>query len=130
MVNAKNLNKNQKIVYDAIKKANKPIKAYKILSEVNKKGLKAPPQIYRALTKLTELGIIHRIESRNAYVNCHDEKCKTSNQTVFSICENCDEVSEILNTKLKKYLSNFRDNDGNNYSKFRLELFGNCKKCQ
>ena len=53
MKNKKNeLTKNQKIVLDFIQKSNKPVKAYSILSNVSKKGLKAPPQVYRALEKL------------------------------------------------------------------------------
>ena len=44
----KELSKNQKIVLDYIQKCKKPVKAYSILSNVNKKGLKATPQVYRA----------------------------------------------------------------------------------
>ena len=43
----KELSKNQKIVLDYIQKNKKPVKAYSILANVNKKGLKAPPQVYR-----------------------------------------------------------------------------------
>ena len=55
----KELSKNQKIVLDYIQKCKKPVKAYSILSNVNKKGLKAPPQVYRALDKLIEIGEVH-----------------------------------------------------------------------
>ena len=48
------LSKNQKIVLDYIEKANQPLKAYSILFNVQKKGHKAPPQVYRALDKLIE----------------------------------------------------------------------------
>ena len=36
------LSKNQKIVLDHVEKANQPLKAYSILYNVQKKGLKAP----------------------------------------------------------------------------------------
>ena len=62
------LSKNQKIVLDHVEKANQPLKAYSILFNVQKKGLKAAPQVYRALDKLVEIGKIHKIESRNAFV--------------------------------------------------------------
>ena len=52
------LSKNQKIVLELIEKANQPLKAYSILFNVQKKGLKAPPQVYRALDKLIEMGKI------------------------------------------------------------------------
>ena len=61
-----NLSKNQKIIFDLIDKSPEPMKAYSILFNVQKKGIKAPLQVYRALDKLVEIGKIHKIESRNA----------------------------------------------------------------
>ena len=57
------LSKNQQIIFDIIEKAKEPIKAYSILFNVQKKGIKAPLQVYRALDKLVEIGKIHKIES-------------------------------------------------------------------
>ena len=125
-----NLSKNQKIVLDYIEKANQPLKAYSILFNVQKKGLKAPPQVYRALDKLIEMGKIHKIESRNAFIACQNSSCQISKATAFSICESCENVSEISNSKLSKYLSNFSDDSGMKYSKYNLEFFGLCKKCK
>ena len=62
------LTRNQQIVFDIINKSSEPLKAYTILSNVQKKGIKAPPQVYRALDKLIEMGKIHKIESKNAFV--------------------------------------------------------------
>ena len=52
------LTRNQQIVFDIINKSSEPLKAYTILSNVQKKGIKAPPQVYRALDKLIEMGKI------------------------------------------------------------------------
>ena len=123
------LSKNQQIVLDFVEKANQPLKAYSILFNVQKKGLKAPLQVYRALDKLVEIGKIHKIESRNAFVACKNSNCEVSNATAFSICERCEKVTEINNSKLSKYLTNFEDNSGMKYSKYNLEFFGLCKKC-
>ena len=124
------LTKNQQIVLDIIEKSSQPLKAYSILFNVQKKGLKAPLQVYRALDKLVEIGKIHKIESRNAFVACKNSNCVVSNATAFSICESCEKVTEINNSKLSKYLSNFEDNSGMKYSKYNLEFFGLCKKCK
>ena len=43
-----NLSKNQKIIFDLIDKSPEPMKAYSILFNVQKKGIKAPLQVYRA----------------------------------------------------------------------------------
>jgi Fur family transcriptional regulator, zinc uptake regulator len=124
-----NLSKNQQIIFDIIDKSSEPLKAYAILFNVQKKGIKAPLQVYRALDKLVEIGKIHKIESRNAFIACQNSSCQISNATAFSICEVCEKVSEISNSKLSKYLTNFSDNTGMKYSKYNLEFFGLCKKC-
>ena len=123
------LSKNQKIILDYIQKVNEPIKAYSILHNVQKKGIKAPPQVYRALDKLVEIGKIHKIESRNAFVACKNSSCQLSKATAFSICESCEEVSEISDNKLSKYLKSFQDKAGMKFKKYNLEFFGLCKKC-
>ena len=123
------LSKNQKIILDYIEKVNEPIKAYSILHNVQKKGIKAPPQVYRALDKLVEIGKIHKIESRNAFVACKNSSCQLSKATAFSICESCEEVSEISDNKLSKYLKSFQDKAGMKFKKYNLEFFGLCKKC-
>ena len=50
-----NLSKNQQIDIDLIEKAKGPLKAYSILYNVQKRGIKAPLQVYRALEKLIEI---------------------------------------------------------------------------
>ena len=125
-----NLSKNQKIIFDIINNSSEPLKAYSILFNVQKKGIKAPLQVYRALDKLVEIGKIHKIESRNAFIACQNSNCQITNATAFSICENCENVSEIINSKLSKYLANFADKSGMKYSKYNLEFFGLCKKCK
>jgi Fur family zinc uptake transcriptional regulator len=124
------LSKNQQVVLDIIEKAKEPLKAYSILFNVQKKGIKAPQQIYRALDKLIEIGKIHKVESRNAFVACKNSNCEISKATAFSICENCEKVTEINNLNLSRYLTNFEDDTGMKYKKYNLEFFGLCKKCK
>ena len=124
------LSKNQQIVLNIIEKAKEPLKAYSILYNVQKKGIKAPLQVYRVLDKLIEIGKIHKIESRNAFIACHNSSCQVAKATAFSICEMCEKVTEISSAGLSKYLANFKDKDGMKYSKYNLEFFGLCKKCR
>ena len=130
MKKQESLSKNQQIIFDFIEKAKEPLKAYSILFNVQKKGIKAPLQVYRALDKLVEIGKIHKIESRNAFIACKNSNCEVSNATIFSICNKCENVSEINNPKLSKYLTNFEDDTGMQYNKYNLEFFGLCKKCK
>ena len=130
MTQTQTLSKNQQVVLDIIEKAKEPLKAYSILFNVQKKGIKAPQQIYRALDKLIEIGKIHKVESRNAFVACKNSNCEISNATAFSICEKCEKVTEINNSNLSKYLTNFTDDTGMKYKKYNLEFFGICRKCK
>ena len=127
---SKSLSKNQKIILDFIQKNKKPVKAYSILSNVKKKGINAPPQVYSAVDRLVDMGKIHKIESKNAFVACQNSNCKVSKAAAFSICESCEEVTEIDNSKISKYLSSFADKIGMKYKKYNLEFFGLCKKCK
>ena len=130
MAQAQILSRNQQIVLDIIEKAKGPLKAYSILFNVQKKGINAPQQIYRALDKLIEMGKIHKIESKNAFVACRSSDCGISKATAFSICESCEMVDEITDTKLSKYLSGFNHKKGMKFKRFNLEFFGICKKCK
>ena len=129
MVESQLLSKNQQIVLEIIERAKEPLKAYSILFNVQKKGINAPQQIYRALDKLIEIGKIHKIESKNAFVACKNANCEVSKATAFSICESCEKVEELNDLKLSKYLSNYSDKTGMKYKKYNLEFFGLCKNC-
>ena len=130
MLKENNLSKNQQIIFDLIHKSSEPLKAYTILSNVQKKGIKAPPQVYRALDKLVEIGKIHKIESKNAFVACRNSDCEISKATAFSICESCEVVDEISDVKLSRYLSSFNHKKGMKFKRFNLEFFGLCQKCK
>ena len=125
-----NLSKNQQIIFDLIDRSPEPLKAYTILYNVQKKGINAPPQVYRALDKLVEIGKIHKIESKNAFVACKNSDCEISKATAFSICESCEVVDEISDVKLSKYLSSFNHKKGMKFKRFNLEFFGLCNKCK
>ena len=130
MAQSQTFSKNQRIVLDIVEKAKGPLKAYSILFNVQKKGINAPQQIYRALDKLIKAGKIHKIESKNAFVACKNSNCEVSKATAFSICENCEIVDEISDTNLSKYLSKFNNKKGMKFKRFNLEFFGLCKKCK
>ena len=50
-------------MHKLLQASDKPFKAYNILFETQKLGIKSPTQIYRTLDKLIELGKVHKIES-------------------------------------------------------------------
>ncbi|MDX2494940.1 MAG: hypothetical protein QNK27_08275, partial [Desulfuromusa sp.] len=57
-------------VFELIWQQHKPIGAYEVLEGLQQDGRAAPPTVYRALDFLLDLGLVHRINSLNAYVGC------------------------------------------------------------
>ena len=125
-----NLTKNQQTVLDILESASEPLKAYTILFDIQKKGIKSPLQVYRALDKLIEIGKVHKIESRNSYVACKHEGCNAKTSTSFLICENCDSVTELTVNNLISYFSKQAEKNNFNYKKHNLEIFGLCENCK
>ena len=125
-----NLTKNQQTVLDILESASEPLKAYTILFDIQKKGIKSPLQVYRALDKLIEIGKVHKIESRNSYVACKHEGCNAKTSTSFLICENCDSVTELTRNNLISYFSKQAEKNNFNYKKHNLEIFGLCENCK
>jgi Fur family zinc uptake transcriptional regulator len=78
-------------VLETLLASHKPLGAYEIIERMADHP--APITIYRALDFLRENGLVHRIESRNAFVACaHNHG--DDDLVVFLICERCGAVGE------------------------------------
>lgn len=124
---APDLTKNQSAVFDVLARAGKPLGAYDILDEVRTIGLKGPPQVYRALDKLVTLGLVHRIESLNAFLACdhgpHEEP------VAFIICDDCQATVEVPVEHIEELVSADALPAGFVVDKIKLELSGHCRQC-
>ena len=81
--------------------AGRPIKAYDLLQRIRGDGEAKPPTVYRTLDFLIEMGLVHRIESLNAFAACGH--WKHGHSAVFLICNGCGSVAELhTNDGLKK----------------------------
>ena len=125
-----NLTKNQQTVLNILEKSTEPLKAYAILFDIQKEGIKSPLQVYRALDKLIEIGKVHKIESRNSYIACKHEGCSAKTSTSFLICEKCDSVTELKRNNLLSYFSKQAEKDNFQYRKHNLEIYGLCNNCK
>ena len=99
------LTNNQQTVLDLLEGSKEPLKAYAILFDIQKKGIKSPLQVYRALDKLIEIGKVHKIESKNSYIACSNANSTSKTSTSFLICEICDSVTELKKNNLSIYFS-------------------------
>ena len=123
------LSHNQKLVHKLLKSSKKPLKAYSILFEIQKTGIKSPTQVYRALDKLIEIGKVHKIESKNSYVACKNTNCLNNSSTTFLICNSCEKITEIEDETMSEQFSNICKNFNSKYSEHNLEIFGTCFSC-
>ncbi|MEL7543823.1 MAG: Fur family transcriptional regulator [Pseudomonadota bacterium] len=123
------LTKNQSLVYGALDRADGPLTAYTILDQLRDEGLRAPPQVYRSLERLINLGMVHRLETLNAFVACRHPSCEDHAHAVFMICEACDHVAEIGDSPLTKSLNRVARGYDFQLSKAVVELHGTCAAC-
>lgn len=126
---ATDLTKNQSLVMGELSKADGPLSAYAILDQLRDHGLRTPPQVYRALDKLVEFGLVHKLESLNAFVAYRDPGRETHEMT-FMICETCGQVSEIADERLAQHLTRLARAAQFKLTKTTIELRGTCRACQ
>lgn len=123
-----NFTKQRKKVLELVWKNHKPAKAYDILKQIDEKDSLQPPIVYRALDFLLNNGMVHKINSLNAYVGCpHPLK---HSQCYFLICSKCEEVEESCDKSLTAEIAKSTKSRGFNSEKVAVEIVGICKKCQ
>ncbi|MEM9205774.1 MAG: Fur family transcriptional regulator [Pseudomonadota bacterium] len=123
------LTKNQALVMGALSDADGALSAYTILDRLRDDGFRAPLQVYRALEKLVEIGLVHRLESLNAFVACRHDECQDQGQTVFMICEPCGKTIEITDEATAKRLKAITKDAAFSVESTTVELRGSCKEC-
>lgn len=123
------LTRNQTLVLSALEEAESPLSAYAILDLLREEGLRAPLQVYRALEKLIEGGMVHRLESLNAFVACRHPACDAHGMIAFMICNRCGAVQELTDGEIERRLSALALAAGFRASKTAIELRGVCAGC-
>lgn len=123
------LTKNQALVFGSLSDAGGPLTAYAILDLLRENGFRAPLQVYRALDKLVEYGMVHRLESLNAFVACSHKGCADHGTAAFAICEQCGDVIEFAPSEAINLLNAWTQAEGFKLSGATIELRGTCKHC-
>ncbi len=104
--------------------------AYEIIERLGRSGPRpAPISIYRALDFLTALGLVHRIESRNAFVACVSRH-EHGEMIVFLICEHCGAVGEAPSAAVADQLKSAARAAGFAPKAPVIEISGVCAHCQ
>ena len=126
---AADLTRNQALVLGALAHADTPLSAYQLLDQLRAEGLRAPLQVYRALEKLVERGLAHRLESLNAFVACADEHCHRTGLIAFAICSTCGKVDEFADTIIEDRLGAWSEGQGFTVERTTMEIRGTCAGC-
>ncbi|MGB1025540.1 MAG: Fur family transcriptional regulator [Rhodospirillaceae bacterium] len=121
--------KNQADVLAVLRQGDGPLTAYEVMAVLSKTHPKiAPPTVYRALAALIEQGVVHKVESLNAFMAC---KCDQHNQaSILSICDDCGAVEESVAPKLLDSLAALIGKTGFAPQRHVLEVHGVCGSCQ
>ncbi len=117
-------------VLQALLVSHRPLGAYEVIDLLAKDMARpAPITVYRALDFLMENGLVHRIESRNAFLACahnHDEL----SMVAFLICDQCGSVGEIPAAPVANSINEAARGTGFAPKLSVVEITGTCAHCQ
>ncbi|MFA7430606.1 MAG: Fur family transcriptional regulator [Rhodospirillaceae bacterium] len=106
----------------------RPVGAYDLLGRLSEEGWgSAPPMVYRALTFLESLGLVHRLASINAFVGC--TQGGEAHAAQFLICRDCGIAVELHDTRLAHDLKTAADAAGFLLEAPVVEIAGRCRAC-
>lgn len=117
-------------VLQTLAESHSPLGAYDIVEKLKKTREAAPAMsVYRALDFLLAEGLVHRIESKNAFLACthgHD----SDDIVLFMLCDRCGTVAEVTSTAVGRDLSQAAKSVGFNAKARVLEVSGLCTSCR
>jgi Fur family transcriptional regulator, zinc uptake regulator len=126
---AKRLVANHQHILRALQDAKGTMTAYEILDAVHRYGINAPSTVYRALTRLIDQGLVHRLESINAYLACKEIHAHRG-PAVVTICRDCGQVDELPEDASIQELQEKAARLGFLVKSATVELKGRCASCR
>jgi len=125
-------------VLELVWSGHQPVGAYEILEKLREDGLRAaPPTVYRALDFLLEHGLVHRLESLNAFIGCPDPAkarnpagATADHASLFLICRQCRIVTEVHDPRADSSLDGVAAHYHFRPERRVVEISGLCGTCQ
>jgi len=115
-------------ILEAVWQSHRPVGAYDLIDLLRPTmGTLAPPTIYRALKFLLEAGLVHRIESLNAYIGC--EAPERAHDGHFLICERCGTAAEVAAPAIDAAITDQATHHGFRVGRRTVEVAGLCAAC-
>jgi Fur family zinc uptake transcriptional regulator len=118
----------RRLILELVWSHHQPVGAYDLLDALRRDRRRAaPPTVYRALEFLIDNGLIHRIESLNAYVGCGGPSMAHSGQ--FLICRDCQSVAELDDPAIETAIGARATALGFQVLDQTVEVLGLCPEC-
>ncbi|MCB1528917.1 MAG: transcriptional repressor [Hyphomicrobiaceae bacterium] len=106
------------------------IGAYDILEKLSNKGTRlAPISVYRSIDALLDAGVIHRLESKNAYFACRRHEHGKEGRPIFLSCEKCGAVTEAEAQRIFEGINEVAHGQGFQAKVKFVEVSGICARC-
>ena len=123
-----NLTPIRRRVLEIVWRQHEPIGAYDILARLAKYGGNPAPQtVYRALEFLQEIGLVHRLDTLNAFLGC--DRPEDSHSGQFLVCSRCRRVTEVEETVLNRTLQERARSLGFRLDASPVEIKAICTQC-
>lgn len=123
------LTQRQQQVLTALTTAGKPQSAYTLLDNLREEGFRVPLQVYRALNSLTRAGLVHKLESINAFVACAHTHPHKHGLAAFTICDECGQADEFSDDIIEARLRQVADAKAFTLEHTIIEMRGVCENC-
>lgn len=118
-------------VFTEIASTRGSIGAYDILERLAQKGTRlAPISVYRSIDALMDAGVIHRLESKNAYFACRRHEHGGKGRPIFLACENCGTVTEVSAQPIFDAIKELAETAGFEPKVKFVEVSGLCSECK
>lgn len=116
-------------VLEVVADGHAAVGAYEIADRLGEAGAKpAPMAVYRALEFLMDKGLVHRLNSLNAFVACAQPGCRHGAQ--FLICERCRRVAEFADGAVDAAIASAAAEAGFGVTAPHVEVLGTCPHCR
>jgi Fur family zinc uptake transcriptional regulator len=115
-------------VLELIWESHQAVKAYDLLDRIKPVDRSAKPAtVYRALDFLLEQGLIHRVESLNAFIGCNCSE--RQHDQLLLICVQCHEVEERPGVTVMEAVARELEEAGFSIHRKAIEVHGVCSHC-
>jgi Fur family zinc uptake transcriptional regulator len=117
-------------IFELVHRAERPQGAYDLMDVLaaGRRRRVAPPTVYRVLDFLIAHGLVHRLESLNAFIGCCHPGAP--HRTQFLICDGCGSTVELADRAIAGAIARGAAAAGFEPAAATVEVHGRCADCR